>query len=293
MPYRLVKGEFHLFYKKQKLVGSLPDGDSIWFKPDDRALLRKLGPNRRDAVFNAGGFTQLKLEGIDAPELYFRGAHQHLESAVKARNFALNVMGFRSVEFSGGEGLNVRDADPHPINGYILTKTVDPDGRPIAFAFSEKSAREDGSQPFLDTVWMCRSVNTKLAEAGWAYPAFYEGLPSDLRNQFTALANSAWGNKRGLWAKDKTTAGIRVAELAAVEKVNIWPKLFRRLLAYFKDGNTGLGNFDAWLRAVNSRDDKLWIISETRSAHLHNVIKISRGRISMTYSPEDLVIVPR
>ena len=34
MPYRLVKGEFHLFYKKQKRVGSQPDGGSVWFKPE-------------------------------------------------------------------------------------------------------------------------------------------------------------------------------------------------------------------------------------------------------------------
>ncbi len=293
MAYRLVKGEFHLFYKKQKLVGSQPDGDSVWFKPDDRALLRKMGANRRDAIFNAGGFTQLKLEGIDAPELHFRGVHQHLESATKARNFALTVLGFRVVEFSDGEGLSVRDADPHPIAGYILTKAIDPDGRPVAFAFAEKTSREDGSQPFLNTQWMSRSVNAKLAEAGWAYPAFYEGLPTDLRNQFRALTNSAWGNKRGLWAKDKTKIGLRVSDLASLGKATIWPKLFRRLLAYLKDGNAGLANFDSWLRAATTRDDKLWIISEARAAHLHNVTKISRDKISMTHMPEDLVIVPR
>lgn len=51
MPYRLVKGEFHLFYKKQKLVGSQPDGDSVWFKPEDRALLGKLGDGKRHQNF--------------------------------------------------------------------------------------------------------------------------------------------------------------------------------------------------------------------------------------------------
>src|SRR5689334_6821814 len=201
MPYRLVKGEFHLFYKKQKLVGSQPDGDSVWFKPNDRALLNKLGDNRRDAVFNAGGSTLLKFEGVDALELSFRGSHQFAEGAKKGRNFTLNLLGFRHVDFSDGEGLSVRDAEPHPIAGYILTKAVDPDGRPVAFAFAEKIGREDGSNVRLDVPWMSRSVNSKLAEAGWAYPAFYEGLPPDLRRQFTALISSARGNRRGMWGK--------------------------------------------------------------------------------------------
>ena len=97
MPYQIVKGEFHLFYKKQKLVGSQPDGDSVWFKPDNRALLNKLGNNRRDAIFNAGGSTLLKFEGVDTLELSFRGSHQFTEGAKKARNFTL-----KSTYWTGG-----------------------------------------------------------------------------------------------------------------------------------------------------------------------------------------------
>lgn len=293
MPYRIVKGEFHLFYKKQKLVGSQPDGDSVWFKPDDRALLNKLGVGRRDAVFNAGGFTLLKFEAVDALEISFRGTHQFPEGALKARNFTLNLLGFRNVDFSDGEGLSVRDAEPHPIPGYILTKAIDPDGRPISFAFPGKLKREDGDEAFLDEAWVSKSINAKLAEAGWAYPAFYEGLPPDLRLQFVSLVKSAWGNKRGFWAKDRTINGARAVDLAALQKLAIWPKLFRRLLAYFKDKNADLAGFDSWLRASAVRDDKLWIISEARAAHLHNVVKLSGNKITMIYPPEDLVIVPR
>lgn len=293
MPYRLVKGEFHLFYKKQKRVGSQPDGDSVWFKPEDRALLGKLGDGKRDADFNAGGFVQLRLEAIDALELHFRGSHQHLDFATKARNFALNAIGFRNVEFSEGEGLSVRNAEPHPIPGYILTKAIDPDGRPVSFVFAEKTSRTSGNNVFLDVLWMSRSINAKLAEAGWAYPAFYEGLPTDLRNHFNALARAAWGTKRGFWGKDKTLKGAKAADLASLESLAIWPKLYRRLLAYFKDKNSGLANFDHWLRAATSRDDKLWILSEARAGHLHSVIKISRNTIKLTHPPEDLILVPR
>jgi hypothetical protein len=34
MGYNLVKGEFSLFYNINRHVGSRPDGDSIWFKPN-------------------------------------------------------------------------------------------------------------------------------------------------------------------------------------------------------------------------------------------------------------------
>ena len=39
MPYRLVKGEFHLFYQADRHVGSQPDGDSIWFRPNRSVVL--------------------------------------------------------------------------------------------------------------------------------------------------------------------------------------------------------------------------------------------------------------
>jgi hypothetical protein len=90
----------------------------------------------------------------------------------------------------------------------------------------------------------------------------------------------------------KTETGW-LSELETLQKLAIWPKLYRRLLAYFKDRNAGLAGFDAWLRGSAVRDDKLWIISEARAAHLHNVVKVSRNKFSMTYLPEDLVIAPR
>ena len=43
MPYTLVKGEFHLYYKISRHVESPPDGDSRWFKPNDPAMLSNIG----------------------------------------------------------------------------------------------------------------------------------------------------------------------------------------------------------------------------------------------------------
>ena len=73
-----------------------------------------------------------------------------------------------------------------------------------------------------------------------------------------------------------------------------WPKLYRRLFAFFKEGNTSLGAFDAWLRAdSNQRDDQVWIISEGHLGNLHDVIDVSGNQIRMVCWPEDIVIVPR
>jgi hypothetical protein len=68
MGYRVVKGEFHLFYQDAKGTrrGSEPDGDSIWFKPTQPKLLEDVG--RVSARFNKGGLAQLRFEGIDALE---------------------------------------------------------------------------------------------------------------------------------------------------------------------------------------------------------------------------------
>ncbi len=39
MSYRLITGVYQLFYQGRRHVGSRPDGDSLWFKPDRPALL--------------------------------------------------------------------------------------------------------------------------------------------------------------------------------------------------------------------------------------------------------------
>jgi hypothetical protein len=88
MPYKLIEGEVRLFYRSTKLVGSRPDGDSVWFKPDNPKLLSDI--DGRSAEFNGGGFAQLRFEGIDALELHFPGSdHQLKQPTVAARNFLL------------------------------------------------------------------------------------------------------------------------------------------------------------------------------------------------------------
>ena len=138
MSYRLVKGYFHLHYRSEfRFVGSRPDGDSMWFKPDTPALLANLGG--RDVDYNGGGFAQLRFEAIDALELPFGGSHQKTPECVASRDRLLKLAGFTDVSFApsstGGIDMSVRTA--HPRKGYVMTRNVDPYGRPSRLCLVE------------------------------------------------------------------------------------------------------------------------------------------------------------
>ncbi len=291
--YRRVKGEFVLFYRGKRHVGAQPDGDSVWFRPRNPAHLAQL--DGRSAELNAGGCAQLRIEAIDALELHYSGSHQQRDLAVAARDLLTSLLG-TTVTYSGGEGLSVRTADPHPIPGYICTRSVDPYGRPVSFAFAgavDGPDRKDGV--WVTPAMLRKSLNYKLVRAGHAYPTFYTGLPVDLREVVLEAADDAWGDDAGMWPHDRSMKGVSIPSLEALEAVAIWPKLYRRLRSYFGDqGNTaGLGKFDQWIRSDPDRDDQLFILSKGELANLHDVIRVKGNRIGMKFWPEDLIIVPR
>lgn len=125
-----MKGEFGLYYMTTRHVGSQPDGDSLWFKPDDPSLLVELHMGK-SVKLNKGGFVTLRFERIDALELFYRGVRQSKEMAVAARDLALKEAGFESVIFSPGQYTTVRKAIPSP------TKRIECD-----FSVARKSIEE-------------------------------------------------------------------------------------------------------------------------------------------------------
>lgn len=302
MPYRLIKGTFALQYQGQRRVGSRPDGDSAWFKPDRPQLLNNLGGRNPD--LNGGGFAQLRFEGIDALELHYPGKdHQHKKAAVDARNFLLQKIGFTDVKYVKNKDLPietcVKSSVPSSVRGYILSRSIDPFGRPVSFVFPGAAPQADGANVFLRVNRLDQSVNAMLMKAGHVYPAYYGarenigGLPWDLRNHLTDLADRAWERNKGVWAVDRSRLNPRIKNKEELMKLAIWPKLYRRLAVYFNNGNTGLGNFENWLRAEPDRDDRLWIIPHAEEGNMHDIFEINGNKINMLFWPEDMIIIPR
>ena len=91
------------------VVGKSPDGDSIRFIPRSPALLRSLaGGGRVDP--SADGSVQLRLDGIDAPELHYNGLAQPLaEPAPGGAARVVRVLGRPLRGRAGRRG----DARPH------------------------------------------------------------------------------------------------------------------------------------------------------------------------------------
>jgi endonuclease YncB( thermonuclease family) len=290
--YRLVKGEFHLFYTKTRKVGSQPDGDSVWFKPNNTELLK--GLEGRSADYTAGGFAQLRFEGIDCLELHYHGAHQNFDLARAARDFTLTHAGFNAVTFSGAQGMTVSDATPHPIPGYILTGGADPYGRPVSFVCAGQTARPDGAMVALKPGDLKKTLNAQLVENGLAYPGYYTSLPAALRDELRECSLKARKKHRGVWKTDASTKGATLRSLEELEQIALWPKLFRRLVDYFDTEPANLSGFTSWLLAkADDRDDQVLICSRCEFLSLHEVLQVKPDRIKMLHDPHDLIAAPR
>lgn len=310
MPYKLVEGEVRLFYCSTRLVGSRPDGDSAWFKPDNPNLLSDIG--YRSANFNKGGFAQLRFEGIDALELHFPGSdHQLAAPAVAARDFLIEQIGFEAddIEYAPNDDIptTVRSSKLVANRTHILTRAIDPFGRPVAFVFAGTAPERSGANLFLDTDRLDNSLNAALMREGHVYPAFYAarevngervgGLPGDLREHLTGLANSATNAHKGVWPNDESTANPQITQDSDLFQLAIWPKLYRRLAKYYDDTNanhSNLSGFRDWLHEDRSGcDDLILVLPIGELLNLSDILTITANTISMDYSSTDLVIVPR
>jgi Lamin Tail Domain len=84
-----------------------------------------------------------------------------------------------------------------------------------------------------------------------------------------------------------------IRDLAGLEQLVIWPKLFRRLVPYLAAGFPNFDGFDGWLRAdpVN-RDDELFLLDRLERGNMHDVVRGVGQQIQLTVWPEDFVISP-
>jgi sugar/nucleoside kinase (ribokinase family) len=123
------------------------------------------------------------------------------------------------------------------------------------------------------------------------YPTYYSKLFPDLRNALTAAANQARTDRRGVWKDDATTSGATIASLEALDdQLVILPKLFRRLVDYLAlgAGDVSLAGFLAFLA---SRDDRLFVISESHATGLDNITRVDGQTVRLLHPPDDLIFI--
>ena len=187
MPFTLIKGTF-------RVVGYQPDGDSFKLRAKNPNNWTKLSGRRVKP--NSKGDVQLRFEAVDTLETHYQGVHQPLGLANSATNFTLAQAGIKNVVW--GPKYRTVTAAADGVEGYILSRTTERNGRPVSFVFAGKTNRPDGSQVRLDGVLLRQSINYKLLKAGMAYPLYYDGLFADLREVMTDAVLGDHGIEMGL-----------------------------------------------------------------------------------------------
>lgn len=295
MAYKLLKGEFHIFYPDQPLNGPEPDGDTLKFRPDNPGTAEVLWrPGLPQPAFNEHGMINLRFEGLDALETHFAGRHQNLGAATSSRDFLLARAGFGNVTFNPGRPNKIASVERHPVRGHVLSNGLDGHGRIVAFVFFSDAPEPDGAEVFLDEARLGASYNVRSLAEGQAYPLFYLSLPISLKVRLAEIARAARASQAGLYASDASAPGATFAvSPATIGYLVIWPKLFRRLASYFGDAFADLSGFDAWLRRdPRNRDDRL-LLPDEYDAHMHNIIEVlSHGTMRLRADPADVVVVP-
>jgi len=295
MTYTVLRGQFVIRYPDRPRQGPEPDGDTVKFQPDTPGLVEGLArPSGTRPDLTARGIS-VRLEGIDALETHFAGAHQELAGANAARDELLRLLGFTGVRFFEDLPNKVRSADRDAIRGHVLSNGIDANGRVIGFGYPGEPAEPDGGTVFVDDARADGSVNLLLLAAGLAYPALYTTLPASLRTHLGGVSRKARADAAGIWPRSTADpyGPAVIADAAALSSLVLWPKLFRRLVPFLATGATGFDGLDAWLRAdpVN-RDDVILLPDRETRGNLHDIVE-GRGRtVRLTAWPEDFVIAP-
>jgi hypothetical protein len=275
MSFHVIRGTFHV-------KGYSPDGDSIRFKADDEDNWGLLdGP---PAKRNARGHAQLRLEAIDTLETHFQGVHQPLTFAKQAMDHLMAQFGITGVQWNA-QGTMVTQANDGT-TGYIISREVEKNRRPVAFAFAGVPPEADGAEVFLDEARVEQSANAEMLRSGMAYPTYYKGLFPDLRAALTAITASARQGNKGVWPHDKTNSGFAATGMQSItEDRVILPKLFRRLAAYLEAGGAATG-FDDYMASLA---EEVLIISTAHATHFDTVIEVTGDTVKMTEPPENLM----
>jgi endonuclease YncB( thermonuclease family) len=292
--YTLVKGQISIHNPADPRRGPQPDGDTVTFFPDSIDLVKRLRrlSGRAPGIHN--GHINVRYEGIDALETHVQGAHQNLTFAKAARERNLELLGFTDVVFFPDSPNVVQSVDKNPLPGYVMANGIESNGRLLGLVFPGKTKRKDGEQIFVDEAILDRSVNAHLVDDGLFYVEPYDSMPIALIQILRERVAKARKSAIGLWPNEDVTTetAARIASLTDAQALVMWPKLFRRLAAYFQAGNTGLDDFDAWVRDDPIRRDDTLRLLNGEKANMHDTYLIDGDTLQLNYRPEDLLVAP-
>jgi len=298
MPFTIIRGAFRLVGRNKKggNYGFEPDGDSIQFQPDKPSLLKKLDQTGHAYELNQIGSLNLRFEGIDATELHYAGTHQPWDQGTWARDFLTKTLALDPVTYSES-GIRVTPPAPNDgQRGYILSRQLDVHGRPVSFVFGGTSPKPDGETFVLTPQLLKQSLNYKALSKGWVYPLFYDTLFPDLRAELSKAAQAAYATygDPGLWPYDWSLEGAPNSGITPlVDSYPVFPKLFRRLVDYFKDQSTlTQDKLKKWMDDKHDNDE-VWTLPETGRTHFDNVVEVKGGKVRLTRNPWELVFVSK
>lgn len=258
--------------------GTSPDGDTIRFRP---AHPKNLAALEGSARLSKQHTVQVRLEGIDAPELHYDGARQRRSAAARTR--LLQLLGFSKVQLFADW---VQSASEVP--GWIVARQVDVRGRVVGFVY--RGHAEDG---VIARVPIAASANAAMLACGAAYPLAYTSLEPDLRRAMVGWAEEARAAGRGVWSDDATRRfALRGIGSIGARGALVFPKLFRRCVAFCREGaDPGARAFVEWLRASPEHDD--FVELGRRTVRLSALLTGGRALVRVGVDPLGMVFVPR
>ena len=278
MPFTLIKGTYHV-------RNYSPDGDSIRFMPTNPALMGSLnGPAPK---INARGHVQLRIDTLEthySPPSGGGPLNQPLALAHAARTALLDFVKITNVVWSPNGNTVVAANDG--TTGYILARSVEKYGRPIAFVFAGNAPETDGTSVVFDVQRMQQSYNYHAVARGLAYVTYYKGLFFDLRNALTAAVVLARKQKLGVYRNELTTTGVVVSSLAAITTDRpILPKLFRRMSEYM----VNFGSITGFKQLMARAKEPVYDLRQQNFTHFDTFIEQKGERIKLTRRPEELI----
>jgi hypothetical protein len=153
----------------------------------------------------------------------------------------------------------------------------------------------DGDPVFVTEHLLDQSINVALVRDGLAYAELYATMPLDLILHLRGQVGQARDNKVGMWPSEDVTITDRIVlhDLAQLATLTMFPKLYRRLVRYFKDPrHTDLAAFDTWIRDdLVSRDDTL-LLPSGEFGNLHDLYDVNADGITLRHQPEDVTFAP-